>query len=306
MRNAERGTGALRSRHPRNSAEKPVDPSLLIVSWSTDITPVCPDPAPCVHERVVLPVLPTRSIFLWPGARHTVEVMSDITMITGANKGIGREAARRLKEAGHTVIIGARDEERGRAAADELGVGFVQLDVTNQKSVDAAAWQVGSEHGRLDVLINNAGITGTFAPLQDASIDDAQDVLDTNLFGVMRVTNSFVPLLQRSDHARIVNISSGVSSFQDTIDNGYFDWNVIPPVYAMSKTALNMLTLKYSRALPAMRVNAADPGYTRTDLNGGAGAHDVTEGTEEIVRLATIAADGPTGTISNRGGVLRW
>ena len=255
---------------------------------------------------MVLPVLPTSSIFLPAGGRLSVEVMTDITMITGANKGIGRETARRLKEAGHTVIIGARDEERGRAAADELGVGFVQLDVTNQKSVDAAAWQVGSEHGRLDVLINNAGITGTFAPLQDASIDDAQDVLDTNLFGVMRVTNAFVPLLELSDHPRIVNISSGVSSFQDTIENGYFDWQIVPPVYAVSKTALNMLTLKYSRALPTMRVNAADPGYTRTDLNGGAGAHDVTEGTDEIVRLATIAADGPTGTISNSQGALRW
>jgi len=232
--------------------------------------------------------------------------MNDITLITGANKGIGRETARRLHEAGHTVIIGARDARRGQVAADELGVAFVQLDVTDQASVETAVQRVDAEHGRLDVLVNNAGITGTFAPLEQTVVDDARAVLDTNLFGVMRVTNAFVPLLERSDHARIVNISSGVSSFQDTIDNGYFDWNVIPPVYAMSKTALNMLTLKYSRALPAMRVNAADPGYTRTDLNGGAGAHDVTEGTEEIVRLATIAADGPTGTISNRGGVLRW
>jgi NAD(P)-dependent dehydrogenase (short-subunit alcohol dehydrogenase family) len=255
---------------------------------------------------VVLPVLPTRSIFLRSVARHTVEVMSDITMITGANKGIGRETARRLREAGHTVIIGARDEQRGRAAAGELGAGFVPLDVTDQASVDAAAAQVRAEHGRLDVLINNAGITGTFAPLEQASVDDAQAVLDTNLFGVMRVTNAFVPLLELSDHARIVNISSGVSSFQDTIENGYFDWTIVPPVYAVSKTALNMLTLKYSRALPGMRVNGADPGYTRTDLNGGAGAHDVTEGTDEIVRLATLPADGPTGTISNSQGVLRW
>lgn len=232
--------------------------------------------------------------------------MTDIMMITGANKGIGRETARRLREAGHAVIIGARDEERGRAAAADLGVEFVQLDVTDQASVDAAAAHVRAEHGRLDVLINNAGITGTFAPIEQTVVDDAEAVLDTNLFGVMRVTNAFVPLLELSDHPRIVNISSGVSSFQDTIDNGYFDWNIIPPVYAMSKTALNMLTLKYSRALPKMRVNAADPGYTRTDLNGGAGAHDVTEGTDEIVRLATIGVDGPTGTISNSRGVLRW
>lgn len=227
-------------------------------------------------------------------------------MITGANKGIGRETARRLKEAGHTVIIGARDLDRGRAAADDLGVDHVQLDVTDQTSVDAAAEYVRAEHGRLDVLINNAGITGTFAPLEQTTADDARVVLDTNLFGVIRVTNAFVPLLELSAHARIVNISSGVGSIHDTIENGYFDWHVVPPIYAVSKTALTMLTVKYSRALPTMRVNAADPGYTRTDLNGGAGAHDVMQGTDEIVRLATISADGPTGTVSNSSGILSW
>lgn len=232
--------------------------------------------------------------------------MTDITMITGANKGIGRETARRLQEAGHTVIIGARDPERGRAAAAEIGAAFVQIDVTDQASVEAAADHVRSEHGRLDVLVNNAGITGTFAPIEQTTADNARDVLDTNLFGVIRVTNAFLPLLELSKNARIVNVSSGVSSIHDTIENGYFDWEVIPPIYAVSKTALNMLTVKYSRALPAMRVNAADPGYTRTDLNAGAGAHDVTEGTDEIVRLATVAADGPTGTVSNSNGVLAW
>jgi NAD(P)-dependent dehydrogenase (short-subunit alcohol dehydrogenase family) len=232
--------------------------------------------------------------------------MTDIIMITGGNKGIGRETARRLHEAGHTVVIAARAPERGRAAADELGDGFVQLDVTDQASVDAAAHQVRAEHGRLDVLVNNAGVTGTFAPVEQTSADDALGVLDTNVLGVLRVTNAFVPLLELSDHARIVNVSSGVSSIHDTIEKGYADWTVIPPVYAMSKTALNMLTVKYAAALPAMRVNAADPGYTRTDLNGGDGAHDVTQGTDEIVRLATIAADGPTGTVSNSSGPLRW
>jgi len=232
--------------------------------------------------------------------------MSDITLVTGGNKGIGHETARRLRQAGHTVVIGARDRERGRAAGADLGVGFVQLDVTDQASVDAAVEHVRSEHGRLDVLVNNAGITGAFGPLQQTTADDARAVLETNLLGVIRVTNAFVPLLERSDNARIVNVSSGVASFQDTLTHDFFDWRVVPPVYAVSKTALNMLTLKYSRALPTMRVNAADPGYTRTDLNGGAGAHDVTQGTDEIVRLATVSADGPTGTISNREGTLRW
>jgi NAD(P)-dependent dehydrogenase (short-subunit alcohol dehydrogenase family) len=232
--------------------------------------------------------------------------MDTITLITGANKGIGRETARRLRELGHTVVIGARDPERGQAAADELGVAFVQLDVTDQPSVDAAAEHVRTTYGRLDVLVNNAGITGTFAPLDQTTAEDVQAVLDTNVLGVLRVTNAFVPLLQLSDHARIVNVSSGVSSLHDTIENGYFDWQIIPPIYAMSKTAINMLTLKYSSALPTMRVNAADPGYTRTDLNGGNGAHDVTEGTDEIVRLATISSDGPTGTVSSSAGPLRW
>ncbi len=251
-------------------------------------------------------VLPMIGIFPVVRRRHTVERMNDIMLITGANKGIGHETARRLHQAGHTVVLGARNRELGRSAAADLGVEFVHLDVTDQGSVDAAVDQIGSEHGRLDVLINNAGITGTFAPLERGSIDDAREVLDTNLLGVMRVTNAFVPLLERSDNARIVNVSSGVGSLHDTVEHDYSDWHVVPPVYAVSKTALNMLTLKYSQALPTMRVNAADPGYTRTDLNAGAGAHDVTEGTDEIVRLATVPADGPTGTVSNRSGVLRW
>ncbi|WP_045824724.1 SDR family NAD(P)-dependent oxidoreductase [Williamsia herbipolensis] len=232
--------------------------------------------------------------------------MSDVTLITGANKGIGRETARRLRQAGHTVIIGARHRELGQAAAADLGVEFVHLDVTDQGCVDAAARQVRAEHERLEVLINNAGVTGGRSPLEHTSVDDARIVLDTNLFGAMRVTNAFVPLLEMSDNARIVNVSSGVGSIHDTVEHDYFDWQVIPPVYAVSKTALNMLTLKYSRALPGIRVNAADPGYTRTDLNAGDGAHDVTEGTDEIVRLATIAGDGPTGTVSNKNGRLRW
>ncbi|WP_176459220.1 MULTISPECIES: SDR family NAD(P)-dependent oxidoreductase [unclassified Rhodococcus (in: high G+C Gram-positive bacteria)] len=232
--------------------------------------------------------------------------MSTITMITGGNKGIGHETARRLQRAGHTVIIGARNRELGRAAAADLGVTFVQLDVTDQGSVDAAAHQVRVDHGRLDVLINNAGITGAFVPLEEGSADDARDVFDTNVFGVVRVTNAFVPLLQISKNARIVNVSSGVGSIHDTIEQGWFDWQVVPPIYASSKTALNMLTVKYAHALPTMRVNAADPGYTRTDLNGGKGAHDVAQGTDEIVRLATIAEDGPTGTVGNSQGLLRW
>jgi NAD(P)-dependent dehydrogenase (short-subunit alcohol dehydrogenase family) len=297
--------GALRSRQPRsNDANSVRRLSFVCANRSTGMAPVCPLPVDAA--KVVLPVLLISGIFRARRERLSVEHMSDIILITGANKGIGREAARRLHELGHTVVIGARDPERGRAAADELRVAFVQLDVTDQASVDDAAEHVRATYGRLDVLVNNAGITGTFAPLERTTGAEAQAVLDTNVLGVLRVTNAFVPLLQQSEHARVVNVSSGVSSLHDTIENGYFDWQIIPPIYAMSKTALNMLTVKYSRALPSMRVNAADPGYTRTDLNGGNGAHDVTEGTDEIVRLATISSDGPTGTVSSSAGPLSW
>jgi NAD(P)-dependent dehydrogenase (short-subunit alcohol dehydrogenase family) len=156
------------------------------------------------------------------------------------------------------------------------------------------------------MLVNNAGITGSFQPLEQTTVEQATAVLSTNLVGVLRVTNAFVPLLQSSEHARIVNVTSAVGSFAMTLEHDLFDWQIVPPVYALSKTALTMLTLKYSRALPGMRVNAADPGYTRTDLNGGAGDHDVTEGTNGIVQLATLAADGPTGTVVSAYGTLPW
>jgi len=229
-----------------------------------------------------------------------------VTLVTGGNKGIGRETARRLKEAGHTVLIGARDPGRGRDAARELGVGLVLLDVTDQASVDAAAAQVQAEHGRLDVLVNNAAVNSVVAPLERTGAREAAAVLDANLLGVLRVTNAVVPLLRRSAHPRIVNVSSTVGSFALTLEHAMFDWEVVPPVYAISKTALTMLTLKYSRELPGILVNAADPGYTATDLNGRQGTQTVTEGSDAIVRLATLGDDGPTGTFVDRDGAVAW
>ena len=232
--------------------------------------------------------------------------MDTITLVTGANKGIGRETARRLAATGHTVLLGARDLDRGRSAAADLGVDFLHLDVTDQGSVDAAAARVRSEHGRLDVLVNNAAVNSGVAPLERTTAEQAAAVLDTNLLGVLRVTNAFVPLLQNSEHPRIVNVSSTVGSFAATLEHDMFDWEVVPPIYAVSKTALTMLTLKYSRALPGILVNAADPGYTDTDLNDGQGTQTVTEGSDAIVRLATLPDDGPTGTFVNREGALAW
>ncbi|NAZ77172.1 SDR family NAD(P)-dependent oxidoreductase [Kineococcus sp. T13] len=232
--------------------------------------------------------------------------MDTITLVTGGNKGIGRESARRLKEAGHTVLIGARDPGRGRAAAADLGVGLVHLDVTDQAGVDAAAARVRAEHGRLDVLVNNAAVNSVVAPLELTSAADAAALLDANLLGVLRVTNAFVPLLRESRHARVVNVSSTVGSFAATLEHEMFDWQVVPPLYAISKTALTMLTVKYSRALPGILVNAADPGYTETDLNEHRGTQTVTEGTDAIVHLATLGDDGPTGTFVDRHGPVAW
>ena len=232
--------------------------------------------------------------------------METITLITGGNKGIGHETARRLQAAGHTVLIGARDPGRGRAAAAELGVGLLLLDVTDQTSIDAAATRVRDEYGRLDVLVNNAAVSSVVAPLEQTSAEDAAAELDANLLGVLRVTNAFVPLLRASQHARVVNVSSTVGSFAATLEYDMFDWQVVPPVYAISKTALTMLTLKYSRALPGILVNAADPGYTATDLNDRQGTQTVTEGTDAIVHLATLADDGPTGVFVNRDGKVAW
>ena len=255
---------------------------------------------------VVVAVPPIHVAFRAPGPGRRVVDMDTITLVTGGNKGIGRETARRLKEAGHTVLIGARDRERGRVAAAELGVGLLHLDVTDQASVDDAAAQVRLEYGRLDVLVNNAAVNSVVAPLEHTTAEDAAAVLDANLLGTLRVTNAFVPLLRASSHARVVNVSSTVGSFAATLEHDMFDWKVVPPIYAISKTALTMLTLKYSRALPGMLVNAADPGYTETDLNDGQGTQTVTEGSDAIVHLATLDADGPTGTFVNRDGALAW
>jgi NAD(P)-dependent dehydrogenase (short-subunit alcohol dehydrogenase family) len=232
--------------------------------------------------------------------------METITLVTGGNKGIGRETARRLKEAGHTVLIGARDPERGRAAAAELGAGLLHLDITDQTSVDGAAARVRAEYGRLDVLVNNAAVNSVVAPLTQTTAEAAAAELDANLLGALRVTNAFVPLLRASRHARVVNVSSTVGSFAATLEHDMFDWRVVPPIYAISKTALTMLTLKYSRALPGILVNAADPGYTETDLNGRQGTQTVTEGSDAIVHLATLDDDGPTGVFVNRDGVVAW
>ncbi|GII84630.1 short-chain dehydrogenase [Sphaerisporangium siamense] len=229
-----------------------------------------------------------------------------ITFITGANKGLGFETARRLRDLGHTVILGARDPERGRAAADELGVRFVRIDVTDDASVAAAAADVDACEGRVDVLVNNAGITGRRLPAEELTGDAAAEVFQTNVVGIIRVTSAFLPLLRRSEHPAIVNVSSGMGSFALTHDPDRVESKVSSPLYAPSKAAVTMLTTQYAKALPGIRVNAADPGYTATDLNGHSGTQTVSEGTDAIVTLATEGADAGTGRFIDRFGPMRW
>jgi NAD(P)-dependent dehydrogenase (short-subunit alcohol dehydrogenase family) len=227
------------------------------------------------------------------------------TLITGANKGLGHESARRLIAAGHDVWVTARDERRGRTAAEELGARFVRLDVTDDASVAAAAEHVAAETG-LDVLVNNAGIVGARTAVPDTSADDVAHVLATNVLGLVRVTRAFLPLLERSDNPVIVNVSSGMGSLGITTDPDRIESTLVGLAYPASKSAVTMLTTQYAKALPHVRVNAVDPGYTATDFNNHSGTQTVEEGTDAIVRMAQLDASGPTGTFVDRRGVVPW
>jgi NAD(P)-dependent dehydrogenase (short-subunit alcohol dehydrogenase family) len=228
------------------------------------------------------------------------------TLITGANKGLGREAARRLLAAGHDVWVAARDADRGRVAAEELGGRFVQLDVTDDASVSAAVERVTAETGGLDVLVNNAGIAGGFTPVPEVTADDVARVLATNVVGLVRVTQAFLPLLERSANPVVVNVSSGMGSLAITTDPERVESTFVGLAYPASKSAVTMLTTQYAKAFPDIRINAVDPGYTGTDFNNHSGPQSVEEGTDAIVRMAKLDASGPTGTFTDRSGVAPW
>ncbi|BCL25167.1 SDR family NAD(P)-dependent oxidoreductase [Streptomyces aurantiacus] len=227
------------------------------------------------------------------------------TFITGANKSLGFATARRLVEAGHTVLLGARDRERGRAAAESLGARFVQIDVTDDASVQAAAADVAAHEGSIDVLVNNAGVLGRVGPVEEYTAADVSTVLDVNVVGIVRVTHAFLPLLRESSNPVIVNVSSGMGSFGMTQDPARVESQYALPLYSASKAAVTMLTTQYAKELKNVKVNAADPGQTATDFTGGLG-HSVADGAEPIVTLATIGPDGPTGQFIDRSGNLPW
>ncbi|MDX2849354.1 SDR family oxidoreductase [Actinacidiphila glaucinigra] len=232
------------------------------------------------------------------------------TLITGANKGLGYETARRLIAEGHTVWIGARDAERGRQAAERLGASFVQLDVTDDDSVAAAVRTVEAQGG-LDVLINNAGIEvrradNSVVPTVETTADEMRKTFDTNVFGVVRVLHAFVPLLRKSASPVVVNVSSGLGSLHHVADPDQPAYMFPGMDYPASKLAVNMITVQYAKALPDFRINSVEPGFTKTDLNGNTGFQTVEQGSEIIVRMALVGSDGPTGGYFDRNGALPW
>lgn len=245
-----------------------------------------------------------------------------VALITGANKGIGAQIAKDLAEHGFTVLIGSRSLENGETAARSIGPAAhaLQLDVTDSNSIEAAATRIRSEFGRLDVLVNNAGISHAGGPdnsfpsggaasglLTVASLEDIRTVYETNVMGVIAVTQAMLPLLQEAPAARIVNMGS---------TGGSLSWNSEPGnphramygAYSASKSAVHAVTFAFAAALEAtnIKVNAACPGFTSTALNNFAGTRSVEQGAREAVRLAMLGPDGPTGTFSDEDGPVAW
>lgn len=237
-------------------------------------------------------------------ARPVVPTVADmtVTLITGANKGIGYETARQLRELGHEVYLGARDPERGAKAAAEIGGRFVQLDVTDDASVSSALAEIDAAEGRLDVLVHNAGIleTALDAPAALRSFD-------TNAVGIVRVTEAALPLLRRSAAPNVVTISSSAGSFWAVTNPERPEYGIPLALYSASKAAATMLTVHYAKAQPGIRFNALEPGTTATDMTAAFHiGRPVEESARVVVRLATLDASGPTGTFQDEAGVLPW
>jgi NAD(P)-dependent dehydrogenase (short-subunit alcohol dehydrogenase family) len=237
-----------------------------------------------------------------------------IALVTGANKGIGFDIARRLGQAGLTVLLGARDVVRGAAAAGELqaanlDVRYLELDVTRPATIETAAAMIGAEFKRLDVLVNNAAIIDPGdGPPGAVEVDSVRRTMETNFFGTLAVTRALLPFLREAPAARIVNVSSGLGSLALNADPEWEFASYKLLGYCASKAALNMLTVQLAFELrgTAIKVNSADPGYTATDMNGNTGHQTVAEGAAESVRLALLPPDGPTGGFFETAGPHPW
>jgi NAD(P)-dependent dehydrogenase (short-subunit alcohol dehydrogenase family) len=245
-----------------------------------------------------------------------------VALVTGANQGIGLQIAKDLATHGFTVLVGSRNLEKGETAARSVGedARAVQLDVTNQDSISAAAARIRSELGRLDVLVNNAGISHAGQPGRPleqvgksgrpsvASLEEVRAVFETNVFGVIAVTQAMLPLLREAPEARIVNVSSGAGSLTLNADPTNSHREMFGAVYGPSKTALNAITLAFAIELEpiGIKVNAVCPGFTSTNLNNFEGTGTVQQAARHPVRLALLGEEGPTGTFSNVRRQLPW
>ena len=236
-----------------------------------------------------------------------------VALVTGANKGIGFEVARAIAKAGYTVLLGARNPTSGREAeailtGEHLDVRFVELDVTRMESISSAAARIGADFGKLDVLVNNAGIADPQdGPPSRANVDAIERVLRTNFLGAVAMAQAVLPLLRKSDAGRIVNVSSDLGSITRHGDPTWKYAQVKVLGYCASKAALNMFTVQLAFELKAqgITVNSVNPGFTATDLNAHRGQQTVEEGAAEIVRVA-LQEHGPTGKFLETGGELVW
>jgi NAD(P)-dependent dehydrogenase (short-subunit alcohol dehydrogenase family) len=246
-----------------------------------------------------------------------------IALVTGANQGVGFQVAKELAANGVTVFIGSRNLERGVSAAKEIGSGAtaIQIDVTDRASIDAAAETIRKQFGRLDLLVNNAAISNTnkgdlsleeyfkISHASNASLDEIRAVWETNVFGALSVYQVMLPLLRESSNARIVNVSSGVGSLTTNADPSCAYRAHYGPIYPASKAAMNAMSLAMQIELEptGIKVNLVSPGFTKTNLNGYAGVESLEDGSREVVRVALLGPDGPSGTFTRwENSAIPW
>jgi len=238
-----------------------------------------------------------------------------IALITGANKGIGLETARQLGQQDITVLVGARDEAKGNQAAEELrkaglDVHGIVIDVNNADSIQKAAARIERDYGRLDILVNNAGvmIDDQKKKPSEQSLDVWRKTFETNLFGLIATTQALLPLLRKSAGGRIVNLSSILGSINLHATPGSPIYDMKLPAYNVSKSAVNPFTVQLAYELKdtTIKVNAAHPGWVKTDMGGEGATMDIPDGAKTSVALATIGADGPNGAYMHMGETLPW